>query len=311
MGMARPAGLKATETNQGKAGVITSRENRWLKRFRDALSGAHSDDGSVGVEGVRLVEAALGSNLAVEAVLVSESGARHLARVSQRIARGVPVLRTSDKLFSGVADTQTPQGIAALVRPRPVSIEELSRSSGTVLLVALVGVQDPGNVGTIVRAAEAFGATGAVAGAANGTGTADPFSPKALRSSAGSALRLPIARGVSAAALLAQLQRTGVKLYAAVAVLSGDGVKNQSLENFPPLCLPWEIDWKASAAILIGNEGSGLPDEIVRAADARVFIPQAPASAPVGIESLNAAMAASVLLYEAMRQRTGGRRATS
>jgi TrmH family RNA methyltransferase len=311
MGMARPPGSQAADTQQGKAGVITSRENRWLKRFRGALSGTHGDDGSVGVEGVRLVEAALGSNLTVDAVLVSASGARHLPRISPRVAEGVPILRTSDKLFSSVAGTQTPQGIAALVRPCQASIEELSRTSGAVLLVALVGVQDPGNVGTIVRAAEAFGATGAAACAADGTGTADPFSPKALRSSAGSALRLPIARGVSAAALLAQLQRAGVKVYAAVSVPSGGGIKNQSLENSSPLCLPWEIDWKASAAILIGNEGSGLPDAIVSGADARAFIPQAAASAPVGIESLNAAMAASVLLYEAMRQRSGGRRTNS
>lgn len=309
MGMARPAGSQASQSHQGNAGVITSRENRWLKRFRAALSGTQGDDKSVGVEGVRLVEAALGSRLTVEAVLVSESGTRHLARVSPQLAGGVPVLRTSDKLFSSVADTRTPQGIAALVTPRPVSIEELSR--GNVLLVALVGVQDPGNVGTIVRAAEAFGATGAAACAANGAGTADPFSPKALRSSAGSALRLPIARGVSAEAFLAQLRRTGVKVYAAVAAPSDHGNKNQSLESASPPCLPWEIDWNTSAAILIGNEGAGLPGEIVSAADARVFIPQAPASAPVGIESLNAAMAASVLLYEAMRQRNGGRRTNS
>jgi RNA methyltransferase, TrmH family len=309
MGMARPAGSRATDTEQGKAGVITSRENRWLKRFRGALSGTHGDEGCVGVEGVRMVEAALGSSLTVDAVLVSESGARHLPRVAHRLADGVAVFRTSDKLFSGVADTQTPQGIAALVRPRPVSIEEMCR--GTALLVALVGVQDPGNVGTIIRAAEAFGATGAAACAANHTGTADPFSPKALRASAGSALRLPIARGVPAAGLLAQLRRAGVKVYAAVAAPSDGGIKNQTLESAAPLCLPWEIDWTTSAAILIGNEGSGLPDEIVSAADARVFIPQARAGAPVGIESLNAAMAASVLLYEAMRQRSGERRANS
>jgi TrmH family RNA methyltransferase len=144
-----------------------------------------------------------------------------------------------------------------------------------------------------------------------GVGTADPFSPKALRSSAGSALRLPVARGVSAETLMAQLRRAGVKIYAAVAGPSGDGTESRSLGSASPPRLPWEIDWRAAAAILIGNEGAGLPGEIVSAADERVFIPQAPASAPVGIESLNAAMAASVLLYEAMRQRTGGRRANS
>ncbi len=153
--------------------MITSRENRWLKRFRAALSGERGDDGIVGVEGVRLVEAALGSRLPVEALLVSESGARHLPRVAPVLASSVPVLRTSDKLFAGVADTKTPQGIAALVRPRQATIESLL--PGTALLIVLVGVQDPGNVGTIVRAAEAFGATGAATCLADGIGTADPL----------------------------------------------------------------------------------------------------------------------------------------
>ncbi len=283
--------------------MITSRENRWLKRFRAALSGERGDDGMVGVEGVRLVEAALGSRLAVEGLLVSESGARHLPRVAPVLASAVPVFRTSDKLFASIADTKTPQGIAALVRPRLATIENLM--AGTPLLVALVGVQDPGNVGTIVRAAEAFGATGAATCPADGTGTADPFGPKALRASAGSALRLPIVGGVSPTILLAQLRIFRVKVYAAVAAKAV--AVEDSIDKTPDVASlslrPWDIDWKNPAAILIGNEGSGLPADLVRAADARVYIPQAAATAPVGIESLNAAMAASVLLYEAMRQR--------
>ena len=281
--------------------LITSRENRWLKRFRAALAGERDDDGIAGVEGVRLVEAALGSRLPVEALLVSESGARHLSRVVPVLNSAVPVLRTSDKLFAGVADTQTPQGIAALVRPRLATIENLL--SGSPLLVAMVGVQDPGNVGTIVRAAEAFGATGAAACMADGVGTADPFGPKALRASAGSALRLPIVAGVATTILLAQLRMFQVKVYAAVAGAVEEDSKNKSSGATSSLLRPWDINWKSPAAILIGNEGSGLPGNVVRAAEARVYIPQAPATAPVGIESLNAAMAASVLLYEAMRQR--------
>jgi len=283
--------------------VITSRENRWLKRFRAALSGERGDDGMVGVEGVRLVEAALGSGLAVEALLVSESGARHLPRVAPVLASDVPVLRTSDKLFASIADTKTPQGIAALVRPRIATIENLM--TGTPLLVALVGVQDPGNVGTIVRAAEAFGATGVATCPSDGTGTADPFGPKALRASAGSALRLPIVGGVSPTILLAQLRIFRVKFYAAVAhpAAAVEDPRNKTPDAASLSLRPWDIDWKIPSAILIGNEGSGLPADLVRAADARVYIPQAEATAPVGIESLNAAMAASVLLYEAMRQR--------
>jgi RNA methyltransferase, TrmH family len=296
--MAHPAGSTARPSSTGSAGVITSRDNRWLKRFRAALAGDHGDDGIVGVEGVRLVEAALGSNLPVEALLVSESGARHLPRIAPVLASTVAVLRTTDKLFAGGADTQTPQGIAALVHPRLATIETLMVE--TPLLVVLIGVQDPGNVGTIVRAAEAFGASGAATCPADGIGTADPFGPKALRASAGSAMRLPIVSGISSTILLAQLRKNGVKVYAAVA--ASDDPKNKSSNAGSCLC-PWEIDWKASAAILIGNEGAGLPADLVRSADARVYIPQAPATAAVGIESLNAAMAASVLLYEAMRQR--------
>jgi TrmH family RNA methyltransferase len=289
--------------------LITSRENRWLKRFRAALSGERDDDGIVGVEGVRLVEAALGSRLPVEALLVSESGARHLSRVTPVQNSAVPVLRTSDKLFAGVADTQTPQGIAALVRPRLATIENLL--SGTPLLIAMVGVQDPGNVGTIIRAAEAFGATGAAACMADGAGTADPFGPKALRASAGSALRLPIVAGMSTTILLAQLRIIQVKVYAAVAAAVEEDSKNKSSSATSTLLRPWDINWKSPAAILIGNEGSGLPVDVVRAADARVYIPQAEATAPVGIESLNAAMAASVLLYEAMRQRNAAEQRTT
>ncbi len=286
--------------------MITSRENRWLKRFRAALAGDRGDDQIVGVEGVRLVEAALGSGLSVEALLLSESGARHLSRVAPVLASVVPVLRTSDKLFAGVADTRTPQGIAALVRPREAAIESLL--SGNALLVVLVGVQDPGNVGTIVRAAEAFGASGAATCAAGGIGTSDPLGPKALRASAGSALRLPIVHGISAAILFAKLGTIRAKIYAAVAVGGEEHSQDTTSIDGSPLLRPWDIDWKIPSAVLIGNEGSGLPADLVRAADARVYIPQAAATAPIGIESLNAAMAASVLLYEAMRQRNAARR---
>jgi RNA methyltransferase, TrmH family len=309
--MAHPAGSTARQSSKGNADVISSRENRWLKRFRSALAGEHGEDGIVGVEGVRLVEAALGSSQPVEALLVSESGARHLPRVAPVLASDVPVLRTSDKLFASVADTQTPQGIAALVRPRQATIDNLM--TGTALLVVLVGVQDPGNVGTIARTAEAFGASGAATCPAGGIGTADPFGPKALRASAGSALRLPIVCGISPAILLAQLRMFGVKIYAAVAaeVAVAKDSTNRTSHADSSLLRPWDVDWKTPAAILIGNEGAGLPSDIVRASDARVYVPQAAATAPVGLESLNAAMAASVLLYEAMRQRNTSRQQNS
>ncbi len=277
--------------------AITSRDNRWLKRFRSALAGEHSGDEFVGVEGVRMVEAALGSGLPVESLLVSKSGERHLSRLAPLLASGLQILRTTDRLFAGVADTQTPQGVAALVRPKTATIEDVLK--GLALVVVLVGVQDPGNVGTILRAAEAFGATGAATCPA-GVGTADPLSPKSLRASAGSALRLPILRGMSSAILLAQLRVSRVKLYAAVPDCNAHGGGSDAT---PALKRPWEADWKSPIALLIGNEGAGLPEEIVRSCDARVTIPQRKSKQPMGVESLNAAMAGTVLLYEAMRQR--------
>jgi TrmH family RNA methyltransferase len=291
--MVQPANSKPTDALRKQPTVIASRENQWLKRFRAAFSGERDENGVVGVEGARLVEAALGSGLPVKALLVSDTGARHFSRISSLVASDIPVLQTSDKLFAGVADTRTPQGIAALVQPRIVTSEKLFPAAQ--LLIVLVGVQDPGNVGTIARAAEAYGATGLVTCAADGIGTADPFSPKALRASAGSSLRLPIVPAASSAVLLSQLHAAKIKIYAAVVP---DGPDSSSL-----LVRPWDIDWKIPAAILIGNEGAGLPAEFLDAADARIFIPQAAASARVGIESLNAAMAANVLLYEAMRQK--------
>ena len=120
--MARSTGSTARQSGIASAAVITGRDNRWLKRFRTALAGDHGHDGIVGVEGVRLVEAALGSGLPVEALLVSETGARHLPRIAPVLASALAVFRTSDKLFAGIADTRTPQGIAALVLPRVATI---------------------------------------------------------------------------------------------------------------------------------------------------------------------------------------------
>jgi TrmH family RNA methyltransferase len=268
---------------------IESRENRWLKIFRSALRGGEATEtGAIGIEGPHLVEEALRAGLAFEAILVSASGEKLLGGMTSRIATGTHVLRTSDKLFASVAETETPQGIAALVKPRAATFDDLV--SGVALVVALVGVQDPGNVGTIVRAADAFGATGVAACAASkDCGTANPLGPKALRASAGSALRLPILRGAAAPIFLAQLRVAGVKTFAAISRETGAGA---------PAVLPWETDLRKPAALLIGNEGAGLPAEITRSADVRVRIPIA-----AGVESLNAAMAATALLYEAARQR--------
>jgi TrmH family RNA methyltransferase len=258
--------------------IITSRDNRWLKRFRAALEGPPGkDEHSVGLEGPHLVEEGFRSGTEIEAVLVCDEGERHLARLKAWMTPEVRLLRCSTALFASVAATETPQGIAALARPKQYSLGDLL--GDVPLVVVLAGAQDPGNVGTLVRSAEAFGATGAVAC----HGTAHPYSPKALRASAGSALRLPLQIGVDAKSLLPHLRDAELRVYAAS--LAGEAT-------------PAEADLTVPCALVIGNEAAGLAPEIERAADERLRIPL-----EAGVESLNAAVAGAVLLYEAARQR--------
>lgn len=274
--------------------------------------GLPTESGFVGVEGARLVEEALRSGCPIQAVLFSESGERHHERLAPFIDRpemAFPVLRTTDRLFEGLADTEHPQGVAALVHPRETSFDDLvcaPESACASLLVVLAGVQDPGNVGTILRTASAFGATGAATAASGISGTASPYSPKALRASAGAALHLPILAGVSLSILLAQLRVAGVltlasSVHEATGSPTGDVVAQHAaphLGKTAALLAPWDVDWCQPVALLVGNEGAGLPEEIERSADARIRIPMAS-----GVESLNAAAAAAVLFYEAARQR--------
>jgi RNA methyltransferase, TrmH family len=297
-----PVGRTAGRTSgRAPAGVLTSRDNRWLKQFRMALRGGiPTESGFVGVEGVRLVEEALRSGCRIDAVLFSESGERFRERLAPFIGRpeiAFPVLLTTDRLFEGLADTEHPQGVAALVEPRVTTFDDLMRAperACSPLVVVLAGVQDPGNVGTILRTASAFGATGAAIAASGQSGTASPFSPKALRASAGAALHLAVLSGTPLPILMTQLKVAGFR------TLASSVHEPESGEQ--PLLAPWEVDWCAASALLVGNEGSGLPVEVERSADARIRIPMAS-----GVESLNAAAAAAVLFYEAARQRNSVR----
>src|SRR6266446_3366800 len=261
--------------------LLTSRDNRWLKQFRVALRGGlQTDSGSVGVEGLRLVQEALESGCQIEAVLFSESGERHREKLAPLIARpemAFPVLKTTDRLFEGIADTEHPQGVAALVIPRQTQLEDLfatPRGACSPLIVVLAGVQDPGNVGTILSTAAAFGATGAVTSATGQSGTASPFSPKALRASAGAALHLPLVVGVALPILLTQLRASGIQTLASSSREPAD-VSSHKNESEQPLLAPWQVDWREPVALLIGNEGQGLPEEIERSAEACVRIPMA------------------------------------
>lgn len=261
--------------------VITSRENHWLKTFRAALRSTRPEDNRIALEGPHLVAEAIRSGLCIEAILSSASGERHLPALQSALDHPTLILRTTDKLFDALASTETPQGIAALARAPEYKLEDLLRGADSLIIV-LVAAQNPGNVGAILRSAEAFGATGIIAT----RGTAHPYSPKALRASSGSSLRLPILAELAPTIALAQLRVSGLQILAASAS------QNAAARR------PDELDLRAPFALLIGNEGAGLPPDIERGADALIRIQVA---APV--ESLNAAVAASLILYEAARQR--------
>ena len=291
-----PSGGDKIGAETDASALLTSRDNKWLKKFRTALRGTGPEPGDpVAVEGPKLVIEGVRDGQEVEALLVSETGEPALEEILRAAAAtdsGIPrtrIFRTTEKLFSSVAGTEAPQGVAALFRMRDWTFEDVLRGRASKegayrgeppLLVVMAGVQDPGNAGTIVRSAEAFGATGAIAA----RGTADPWSPKAIRASAGSALRLPLLRGLSVPVVLAQLKVSGLRIYAASPHAAGGAAASPDLRE--------------RCAIFIGGEGTGLPGEVIKAVDATIAIPMRDE-----VESLNAGVASAVVLYEAARQR--------
>jgi TrmH family RNA methyltransferase len=257
--------------------VVSSRANARVKQLRAAFQGhARLSGGMVAIEGDHLLEEALRSGMVLKSVFVSERRA-----VPGIVPRGVEVLRLTDEVFGSVVETQSPQGVAALMVPPVFSVEDvLGGGSAAALILVAAGLQDPGNLGTLVRSAEAFGASGVLTTA----GTVSAWNQKALRASVGSVFRVPVV-GVTAAEVV-ELKGRGVRLIAAVGAEDSGVVAAQ------------EMDFTAACAVMIGNEGSGLAAEWMEMCDARVTIP-----CPGDVESLNAAVAGSLLLYEASRQR--------
>lgn len=283
------------EADDDSVMTITSKDNRWIKAFRAGLHGSGPKSAeAIAVEGPKLIDDALRAGLEAEALLVSESGeaaAQRILLAASTTDYGISpsrILRTTGKIFAAVTGTESPQGVAALFRQPSLEFVSVLGHGATPLVLVLVGVQDPGNVGTAVRSAEAFGATGVIAA----RGTADPWSPKAVRASAGSALRMPILRGLAVSAVLAQLRISKVKIVAATSDDAENAAStNEALSGFA-----------GATALFIGSEGSGLPPEVIKSSDATIAIPMSGS-----IESLNAGVAASILLYEAARQRRAGK----
>jgi RNA methyltransferase, TrmH family len=253
---------------------ITSAANPLIKDVRRAIArGGLTDQGLSIAESSHLLEEAFRSHREVPVVLVAEStGASGL--------RGTRTVILPDRLFHTIATTEASQGIIALVRPPEWTIDHLF--GPRTLLVVLDGLQDPGNAGAIARAAEAFGATGLVFL----KGAVSPFHPKTLRASAGSLFRIPFVVALDVSHARATLELHRLDVYAAMPFTGSQR-------------LAGEVDFCRPCAIIIGSEGRGISPEWHSIAQ-QIAIPTA------GVESLNAAVAASVLLYEARRQRVTG-----
>lgn len=257
--------------------IVTSPANALLKDVRRAIrQGSLTEQGWCVAETFHLLEEALRSDCEVKTVLAAES-VRSAVETHVRRLPGVKVVVVADALFDKIAGTETSQGVIALVRPPSWGLEQLFR--GSSLVMVLDGLQDPGNAGTILRAAEAFGATGVIFL----KGSVSPFNAKTLRASAGSVFRVPFVYGLDEELARAALQQRKLDLYAAV---PGGGAA-QELSK---------VDLTRKCGIVIGSEARGV-NAVLRAAAVEVSIPT------VGVESLNAAVAAAILLYEARRQR--------
>lgn len=267
-------------SRMSKPEIIASAANPLIKDVRRAVArGTLTQTGNAVAESFHLLEEALRSGSEVMTVLASESVRSTLEKYLPRLA-GARVAVLPDALLQSIAATETSQGVLALVRPPAWDLDQVF--TGLPLVVVLDGLQDPGNAGAICRAAEAFGATGALFL----KGSVSPFNPKTLRASAGSLFRLPFVCGLERTLARAALAEHGVDVYAAVPPRPGTGALQPEQAGLARPC-----------ALVIGSEAHGISEEL-RSGALDIFIPT------VGVESLNAAVAAGILLYEAQRQRS-------
>jgi TrmH family RNA methyltransferase len=257
---------------------VTSRQNALVKTLRRAFSqGDAAEDGLIAIEGSKNIEEAIRRGLAIRAVVFSDSGSQRAERLLQQLGSKIELLLVDDEIFRSAVETNSPQGVAALVAAPSFTFEDCIRGSEP-LIVVTAGIQDPGNLGTIFRSAEAFGVSGVLLGEQ----TVSRFNPKVVRASAGSIFRLPC---------------VAEKLAEAMSQLRGRRVRMVGTSSHKGKALD-KIDFTGSVAVMIGNEGAGLPRELLAQLDDVITIPHSKK-----VESLNAGVAASVILYEAARQR--------
>ncbi len=255
--------------------TLLSARNPLLKDVRKAIArGTVTDDGLAVAESFHLLEEALRSDCEIPAVFAAES-VRGAVESHVRGLKKTRIHVLPDDIFRGLSSTESSQGVMALVRPPKWSVDQLFR--GHSLTVVLDGLQDPGNAGAVLRAAEAFGATGV----AFLKGTVSPYNPKCLRASAGSIFRVPVAAALDQQLFLAAAEQRKIALFA----LMPKGTTDVG-----------EVELGKKCAIIVGSEGRGV-SELLRDKATPIKIPT------VGVESLNAALAAGIALFVARKQR--------
>ena len=238
---------------------------------------ARRKSGQFVVEGPHLVEEAAAAGQVDFVVYAKQS-----ALVPKLEKVGVTCYKVSNKEFSPLSEVENPQGILAVARLNPGSLSEIEEKDRALIVVA-IEVQDPGNLGTIIRSADAVGATGVIVS----RGSVDPYNSKVVRATMGSIFHLPIIESDDIEVTLGSLRQNKIAIVAA-------DVKGR--QDY------FQADFSRPVAILVGNEAAGLGDEIVEHSDQVVKIPM-----PGKAESLNVGVATSLLLYEALRQRNYGR----
>lgn len=254
--------------------MITSTSNQQIKKLSALMKKAKQrrEEKSFVVEGWKMFQEA--PKDWIKEVYVAESAVEQMEEEFD----GCQYEIVSDSVFKAVSDTQTPQGVIAVIQMPDYQLEDLLKGEKTSLLL-LESIQDPGNLGTMMRTGEGAGITGIIL---NKT-TVDLFNPKTIRSTMGSIYRVPFYVAEDFPAVIQRLQEKKIKLYAAHL----QGTKQYD-----------EPDYKGACGFLIGNEGNGLSQEIAKMADEYIKIPM-----EGQVESLNAAISASLLMYEVQRQR--------
>lgn len=260
---------------------LTSKDNPLLKKIRLIASGSRrAPSGFAVAEGMRVLAELDPDTFRIEAVLASESfgaSGKENALLQRWLANDVRICKVDENLFRSVSDVRAPQGAIALVRFPERTLDAVEPGRNALVLFAC-GIRDPGNLGTVIRAATAAGASFVC----TGKETVSARNPKAIRASAGAVFRIPIVESIGTVDFLAYCRRHSIRAY-----------RTDVIEGSPHT----RVDLSAPCAIVLGNEGSGVPQHEWSALPA-IRIPMA-----AGVESLNVAIAGAVILFEALRQR--------